>query len=156
MHEAVRLGIEVLKPVNDGCRYDLAFESGGVLLRVQCKWAPRHGEVVVVRCYSARRNRHGVVRRFYGAEEVDAFAAYCPELRRCYFLPMAEFAGRTHIQLRLQPARKNQTARVNWAEDYEFKARLGRPGAVAQLGERSAGSRKVRGSIPLGSIDSGS
>ena len=31
-------------------------------------------------------------------------------------------------------------------------ARLGRPGAVAQLGERLAGSQKVRGSSPLGSI----
>ncbi len=36
-----------------------------------------------------------------------------------------------------------------------FAARLGRDrGAVAQLGERLAGSQKVRGSSPLGSIDS--
>ena len=151
-HEAVRLGIEVLKPISDGCRYDLVFHVGGVFLRIQCKWAPRQDGVVVVRCYSARRNRDGLVRRTYGAEEVDAFAAYCPELRRCYFLPMAEFAGRVHVQLRLEPARNNQTARVNWAEEYEFEARLSRPGAVAQLGERLAGSQKVRGSIPLGSI----
>lgn len=151
-HEAVRLGIEVLKPISDGCRYDLVFHVGGAFLRVQCKWAPRHGGVVIVRCYSARRNRDGIVRRTYRAEEVDAFAAYCPELRQCYFLPLAEFVGRTHIQLRLEPARNNQTARVNWADDYRFEARLSCPGAVAQLGERSAGSRKVRGSIPLGSI----
>jgi hypothetical protein len=34
----------------------------------------------------------------------------------------------------------------------EFAATLRAPGAVAQLGERLAGSQKVRGSIPLGSI----
>ena len=33
------------------------------------------------------------------------------------------------------------------------RAMFGRPGAIAQLGERLAGSQKVRGSIPLGSID---
>jgi predicted RNA-binding Zn-ribbon protein involved in translation (DUF1610 family) len=51
----IRLGIGVYKPVSDGERCDLIFECDRRLLRVQCKWAPRHGDVVVVRCRSCRR-----------------------------------------------------------------------------------------------------
>jgi hypothetical protein len=35
---AVELGIPILKPVQEHCRYDLGFEVGGRILRVQCKW----------------------------------------------------------------------------------------------------------------------
>jgi PD-(D/E)XK endonuclease len=37
---AVRLGIPVLRPIQEHGRYDLAFEVGDRILRVQCKWAP--------------------------------------------------------------------------------------------------------------------
>jgi hypothetical protein len=76
------------------------------------------------------------------------------ELDQCYYLSLAEFGERSEIQLRLTVARDNQRGRINWAEEYELAAKLSNPGAVAQLGERVAGSHEVRGSIPLGSIDS--
>ena len=47
--------------------------------------------------------------------------------------------------LRLTPPRNAQRACINLADDYEFT------GAVAQLGERVAGSHEVRGSSPLSS-----
>ena len=96
-----------------------------------------------------------MVRTFYSAEEIDAFAAYCHELDRCYFLPFEIFPGRRAIHLRLAPARNNQRARVNWAKDFEFAATLGPHGAIAQLGERRAGSAKVAGSSPAGSTPLG-
>ena len=37
--------------------------------------------------------------------------------------------------------------------DFEFDATLGPRGAIAQLGERLAGSQKVAGSSPAGSTD---
>jgi hypothetical protein len=47
----------------------------------------------------------------------------------------------------------NQRIQVNWAVDFEFAAKLGQhQGAVAQLGERLAGSQKATGSSPVGSI----
>ena len=148
---AVRLGVDVYRPVAEGGRYDLIFEIEDRLWRVQCKWAPRHGEVVIVRCYSCRRNREGLLKRLYAPGEVDAFAAYCPELDRCYFLPYALFESRTQVQLRLTPTQNNQSLGVNWASRFEFEATLGRPGAVAQLGERRHGMAEVTGSIPVGS-----
>jgi hypothetical protein len=92
-----------------------------------------------------------VVRTFYSEDQIDAFAAYDAETDTSYFLPLTEFGGRTAIQLRLAPARNNQHAGINWAKDFEFGATIGRRGAIAQLGERPDGIRKVAGSIPAGS-----
>jgi hypothetical protein len=149
---AVRLGVDVYRPVAEGGRYDLIFEIKGRLWRVQCKWAPRHGEVVVMRCYSARRGPRGLVKRIYAPGEIDAFAAYCPDIDRCYFLPYSLFESRTQIALRLGPTQNNQALGVNWASRYEFGVTLGREGAVAQLGERRHGMAEVTGSSPVGSI----
>ena len=147
---AIRLGIGVLKPLTDGERYDLIFDLRPHLIRVQCKWARRHGNVIIVRCYSARRNRDGFLRRVYSSDEIDAVAAYCPDVDCCYLLPL-DLALKATPQLRLEPTRNNQQLRVNWAKDCEFAATIRRLGAVAQLGERPDGIRKARGSSPLGS-----
>ena len=91
-------------------RYDLIFDLRPELMRVQCKWASRCGDVVIVRCYSSRRNRDGLLRTLYSPDQIDAFAAYCADIDRCYFLPLTLFAGRSAIQLRLAPTRNNQAA----------------------------------------------
>ena len=131
----------------------MIFDLGDRLDRVQCKWACVYGDVVIVRCYSNRRAAAGLVRRLYTPEQIDTFAAYCAELDRCFWLPIAEFSGRSQVHLRLQQARNNQRRGINWADDFDFAARLKDDrGAVAQLGERLAGSQKVTGSSPVGSI----
>jgi hypothetical protein len=139
---ATTLGVDVYKPVTEGGRCDLIFDFGDRLWRVQCKWARRYDDVVIVRCYSSRRARDGLRRRLYTAEEIDAFAAYCAELDRCFFLPFERFRGKAMILLRLAPSRNNQRRGINWADEFDFTATLAQPhGAVAQLGERAAGSR---------------
>jgi hypothetical protein len=45
---AIKLHIGVLKRLSDGHRYDLVFDTGSRLLRVQCKWAVRRGDVILV------------------------------------------------------------------------------------------------------------
>ena len=151
VHAAIKLGIGVFRPLSDGERYDLILNLRPRLLRVQCKTAVLHGDVLAVPFYSSRRCADGFRKRMYTSEEVDAVAAYSSELDRCFLMPMSRFESRTYVQLRLAPSKNNQRARINWADDYEFEATLKRLGAVAQLGERSDGIRKVRGSIPLGS-----
>ena len=118
---ATERGIDVLRPMSEGGRYDLVFDMGGRLVRVQCKWAPRLCDVVVVRLQSSRRCAGGALRqRPYTADEIDAVAAYCPEVDRCYFLPAAMVSGRRGIHLRLAPPRNGQRACLNWAERFEF------------------------------------
>ena len=133
---AIKLGIDVYRPVGEGGRYDMIFEVDTRLIRVQCKWARRRGDVLMLRCYSSRRTREGVLNRKYEPGELDAFAAYCPDNEQCYFLPYELFTGRTRVHLRLGPCLNNQKQAVNWARDYEFAATLGPHGAIAQLGER--------------------
>ena len=154
VHAAAKLGIDVYRPVMGGTRCDFVLDINSRLLRVQVKWANRVGDVIAVRCYSSRRAASGFLRRPYTPSEVDALVAYCPELDRCYYLPLRDFPGRVQIQLRLARAKNNQRSGVHWAAEYEFAAKLGRPGAIAQLGERLHGMQEVAGSSPAGSIDS--
>jgi hypothetical protein len=123
-HAAARLGVGVFTPLTSGERYDLIFDLRPRLLRVQCKWARRLGDVVIVRCRSCRRGPHGLIHRGYTAEEIDAVAGYCAEVERCYLVLLDEFEGKSALQLRLAAARNNQKAGINWAEEFDFGARL--------------------------------
>ena len=124
---AIKLGIDVLKPIAEHRRYDLLFNLPGQALRVQCKSAPLQNGTVLIRVYSSRRGPEGLRWRSYTAEEIDAVAGYCPQLDRCFLVPSREVAGRRAIHLRVSPARNNQVGAVNMASAYEL-------GAVAQLG----------------------
>jgi hypothetical protein len=141
---AVELGFVVLRPVVEGRRYDLVIDTGPRLLRVQCKWAPRKGAVVVAHLSTCRHTPRGYVVTTYDESEVDAFGIYCQELKRCFYVPISAVAGQRAMQLRLEPAANNQKAAINYADDFDF-------GAIAQLGERRAGSAKVVGSSPTSS-----
>jgi prevent-host-death family protein len=144
--EAASLGLSVLKPLTEHERYDLALGIGGSLLRVQCKWGALKGAVVCVRVSSCYHSpTRGYVKKTYAASEVDAAAVYCGELDRCFLLPVGLFGHRGVVNLRLEPARNNQRAALNWAADYEFR------GAIAQLEERLTGSQEVVGSSPTSS-----
>lgn len=125
---AAAVGFGVLWPMIEHGRYDLALEIDDRILRVQCKWGRLCGDVIRVNLVTSRHTPvNGYVRGKYGIDEVDAVAAYCGELDRCYLLPIEKVAERSTIHLRLEPAKNNQTAAVNFAADYEFS------GAVAQL-----------------------
>jgi hypothetical protein len=122
--EALKLGVDVYKPCFDGGRYDLIFGVGSALLRIQCKWATISKNVVTIRCYSSRRGRDGYIKRAYSSDEIDALAAYCPDLERCFLVPIARIDGRPTVHLRVAPTRNNQIRGVNRAEDFEFAATL--------------------------------
>ncbi len=123
-HAAIKHGLDVYRALSDGTRYDLIFDAGSRFVRVRCKWAPRHGDVAVVRCYSSRRARAGVTRRFYTAAEVDAIAAYCPEVDACFLVPSSRFDGCCQLSLRFGASRNNQRLGINWASDFALDATL--------------------------------
>jgi prevent-host-death family protein len=141
---AARNGLEVFRPVAEHGRYDIVLGVHGRLLRVQCKWAPRVGDVVAVRLRTSRRGPNGFVRTSYTLDEIDAVAAYCQETEECYLLPSSLVSERSQLNLRLGPPRNAQRAAIHYASDYRF-------GAVAQLGERRHGMAEARGSSPLSS-----
>jgi hypothetical protein len=149
---ATKLHIDVYRPVAEGGRCDMILGVGNDLLRVQCKWASLANDVVIIRSCTFRRTRNGYRKTTYSADEVDALAAYCNELDRCFLIPIERVEGRPALALRIAPTRNNQRRRINWADDFDFAATLRRlQGAVAQLGERRRGTPKVTGSSPVGS-----
>ena len=147
--QAMRLGIDVYKPLSDGTRCDLIFDLGGRLTRVQCKWAARHGEVLRVACYRNRRTRNGLLRRAYTADEVDAFAAYCLELDTCYFIPYAHFPNQPYIHLRPGRRRTSESESIG-LRNTSSALPLGPWGRISWRAPPWHGGGQVRS---LGSID---
>ena len=145
--EAIKLGIPVLKPVAEHGRYDLGFEIGGRILRVQCKWGSlnKAAGTIRVRLQSSWLSPNGYVRSYYSEDEIDLVAVYCGDLDRCYLLPSALVAGRREINLRVSPAKNAQRACINAATHFELS------GAIAQLGEHLRGTQGVAGSSPASS-----
>src|SRR5215208_421161 len=142
---AIKAGAVVLRPLAEGRRYDLVFDLGHRLIRVQCKWGKRRRNVIVVYTGTCRLTPHGYVRSTYAASEIDAIAIYCSDPEACYFIPIDEVAGRHVVHLRLAPAANNQEVAVKYAAAYSL------PGAIAQLGERRQGMAEVAGSSPTSS-----
>jgi hypothetical protein len=123
---AIRLRMQVLRPVGEGGRYDLAIDIGEKLLRVQCKWASRRGDVLTANCITSRCTPHGYRRTTYTADEIDAIAAYAPDTDRCYLIPVNVIEGHATISLRIAPTRNNQAQLIRWAKDYELEDSIGR------------------------------
>src|SRR4051794_20882943 len=142
---AVELGIPVLRPMAEHGRYDLGFEIGDRILRVQCKWGrlDEGAAVIIVSTESSWYTPgRGYVRRPYAEHEIDALAVYCGDIDRCYLVPGSLVAGMRALSLRLSPTRNGQRACINLAADFEFA------GAIAQLGEHLHGMQGVGGSSP--------
>ena len=122
----IRLDLIVLWPMCEGSRYDLVVDTGTRLLRIQCKWASRQGNVLTARCATSRHTPAGYLRSTYSADEIDAIAAYAPDTDGCYLIPISEVAGCKAISLRVAPTRNNQALGVHWARDYELLTSLRR------------------------------
>jgi hypothetical protein len=147
---AAKLGVGVYRPTSGHSRADLILETDHGIWRTQVKWGrlSEGGDVILINTSASRYSPQGYVSSRYSDNEVDLFAVYCGALDRCFLLPISLCEDRHAIQLRLTPPRNNQRACINLADEYSFE------GAIAQLGERRAGSAKVRGSSPLSSTPS--
>jgi hypothetical protein len=116
----IQLGLTVLRPLCEGRRYDLVVDLEPELLRVQCKLARSLPGVLSVHLQTCRHTPGGYVRTIYTASEVDAIAAYSPELHRAFLIPISEASGRHAMHLRLNPTKNNQAQGIKWARDYEL------------------------------------
>lgn len=125
--EATKLGFEVLRPLQEGRRYDLVLDTGPRLWRVQCKWGNLRDGVVAVRTGTSRHSpTQGYVVTTYSPEEIDAIGIYCAGYDECLLVPIEEVSGMTHLHLRVDPTRNGQRCGVRMAAQYRL-------GAVAQM-----------------------
>jgi len=147
---AVDAGVPVLTPVAEHGHYDLAFDLGERIVRVQCKWGAldREKKVICTRIGRSRHTPRGYVLATYAHDDIDALAIYCGELDTCYLVPVDLVADKYALHLRVGAPQNHQRAALHYAADHLL------PGAIAQLGERLTGSQKVGGSSPPGSTSS--
>jgi hypothetical protein len=115
-----RRGKQLLLPVGDHLRYDLAIDEEDTILRVQCKTGRLvNGAVRFLTCSIDSRNKMGIsIRRSYRGER-ELFGVYCPDNGKCYLVPV-EKVGPNQGFLRVIPPWNSQKTRIYWAEDYEI------------------------------------
>ena len=149
MFVAIRQGWDAYIPAGDGSKVDMVLiDPSGKAVRAQVKWGNSSCDFIDVQVSTSRLvSSGGYVRSGYDSRAIDTIAVWCDPLGCAYLIPIEEILGIGRLRLRLQPARNKQSLGVRYASDYFL-------GAVAQLGERRAGSAEVRGSSPLSSIDS--
>jgi PD-(D/E)XK endonuclease len=123
IHECVKAGIGVSRPLDDE-RYDLILDLRPQLVRIQCKWASRAGDVISVSTRTSRRGPTGHIHRSYLPGEIDGIAAFCLDNEKCYLLLGELCTERAFVQLRLGPTKNNQATGVRWARDFEFGATI--------------------------------
>jgi hypothetical protein len=121
LHKLVSKGLEVLQPLGDHLRYDLAYyqEDTTELIRIQCKagrYDPNIG-CVFFKNFNRTGGRSG--RRGY-IGDAEYFGVYCAELNKVYLVPIDIATYASEVPLRVDPPKNNQAKKVIWARDYEI------------------------------------
>ncbi len=121
LHKLVSKGLEVLQPLGDHLRYDLAYyrEEARELTRIQCK-AGRYDPIkgcVYFKNFN-RSGGRGSRRSYIG--DAEYFGVYCAELNAVYLVPIDIAPYASEVGLRVQPTKNNQMKKVIWAKDYEI------------------------------------
>ncbi len=121
LHKLVSMGLEVLQPLSDDLRYDLAYywQETGELIRIQCKAGRYDSDKGCIFFKNFNRTGGRSTRRSY-AGDAEYFGVYCAELNKVYLVPIdiVPYAG--EVGLRVQAAKNNQQKKVIWARDYEI------------------------------------
>jgi PD-(D/E)XK endonuclease len=114
-------GHTVLVPFGENARYDLVFDDGSRLARVQCKTGRlKQGAVRFNACSSYAHHRNAGFRERDYQGEIDYFAVHCPQTGGVYLIPIEDLRLRSRGSLRVAPARNNQRRGIRSAADYEL------------------------------------
>ena len=121
LHKLVSLGFEVLQPLSDDLRYDLAYyvEETAELIRIQCKAGryDRDKGCIYFNNFSrpgGRGKRHGYI------GDAEYFGVYCEELNKVYLVSINIASYASAVSLRIPPTKNNQQKKVIWAKDFEI------------------------------------
>jgi len=108
-------GYAVLTPFGDNQSYDIMVDLGDDVLRVQVKSAwTDDGKVKFNTDRISQRTSNES--QTYSADEIDGFAAYCPDLDSCYWVDIND-ARKSRMYLRYEDAKIDHPSIV-WADDY--------------------------------------
>tara|TARA_Y100000034_G_scaffold121644_1_gene166127 strand:+ start:529 stop:1020 length:492 start_codon:yes stop_codon:yes gene_type:complete len=115
---SVELGKSVLLPFGDNKRYDVAWDEGVKLVKIQCKTGrTRYGCVEFNSCSITTKNGRPVSVPYTG--DADYFGVYSPELDKTYLVPV-KGCPKGKVTLRYKPTKNNQKKGIRWAKDFKF------------------------------------
>jgi len=161
--QALKRGWGVLKPVGDRLPYDLVFDVGKVLVKVQVKhaWFDEGRGNYVVDNRRTKTNRRVMVREVYEPSDFDFALAYVSDLDVFYVFPVKVFisyASEIHLVEAEKRQRKPRSVRyrdawkliLQWAARQETDARF--PVKVGEAGRAvipSQALRAIRSSVKV-------
>jgi len=121
LHKLVSMGLEVLQPLSDDLRYDLAYywEETAELIRIQCKAGRYNPNIGCVYFKNFNRSGGQGKRRGY-VGDAEYFGVYCAELNKVYLVPVDITTYASEVSLRVDPPKNNQEKKIIWARDYEI------------------------------------
>ena len=145
--QALKHGWGVLKPIGDRLPYDLVFDVGRTLARVQVKsaWFDQSRRNYVVDNRRTKTNRRVMVREAYDPQDFDFALVYLNSLDLFYVIPVEVFisyASEIHLVEAVKRQRRPRSAEyrdawhliLQWAAQRETFAR-----SPVKLGEASGG-----------------
>jgi hypothetical protein len=122
--ELKSLGFTVSTPFGDNAKYDLIFDDGSSLHKVQVKTG-RLKDRGVVSFNTATRghNTDNTYQKEYTEEDIDVFVVYCPQNENLYAVDV-EDAPNSSMSLRVEEPGNGQTKGINMAEDFRLTERF--------------------------------
>lgn len=117
--------IQPALPLSEHLPFDcLAISETGQVLKLSVKYrAKKHG-VIELSKRSSWADKHGTHVRHHNAKDYDAFAIYCPDTNKCYFIKEDEITT-VSFSLRIDPMTGNNNGKkIKWAAEYEDPKRL--------------------------------
>ncbi|MBV9849125.1 MAG: endonuclease [Armatimonadetes bacterium] len=93
--QALKRGWGVLRPIGDRLAYDLVFDVGGTLVKIQVKsaWLHEPSGNYVTDNRRTKTNRRIMLREAYTTQDFDFALVYLPDLEVFYVLPVDVFIG---------------------------------------------------------------
>jgi len=125
LYELKSLGYTVSTPFGDNAKYDLIFDAGSELHRVQIKTGKLqdNGVVSFKTRTAGHNNTEGTYHKEYDSDDVDLFIVFCPQNDGIYAIDIEE-APDSQMSIRTEPAGNGQTKGVNMASDYKLSERF--------------------------------
>lgn len=115
--------VPVLVPEYDNEPYDFVIEIENSFYKIQSKTAYEGKEgTVQFETVSTRTRSTGYERDSYDGK-IDYFAVYNPIVDEIYLVHIDE-AAKGKMEIRLCETKNNQTAGINWNEDFQLDAKL--------------------------------
>ena len=116
---ATELGFLVSIPAVEG-RYDLVFDDGKRMYRVQVKYCDKRSTEGSVELDLRKQCRGQGKRKAYTGGEIDVVVVYLPVTNKCYWFDTGQFDGVKSLTIRFDTPKNGRSKGLRFAKDFEF------------------------------------